>query len=384
MGLADRPYLRPDAAGHHFGAAGRRISVSTWLIIICVAVFVLDTFLPLRWVPTGVWTPAPGVDPSLVERPRLGDRVVESRRDVVDPRTKQVRTVDVRERVLEDRSGKPIGMALLRPMRFIESWGHFSTDELIHGWGWWRVISFQFLHDHSILVHLLFNMMGLWFFGPLVESYLGGKRFLAFYLLCGICGALMYLLLNLLGYVGTQLFGPVFARMPFLLFNDIRTPLIGASAGVFGVLMAGAYLAPRQIVLLFFIIPIRFSVLAYCLVALSLLSLAFSLRNAGGEAAHLGGAIAGFYFIRHPHRLHGFFDILGRVDPTSRSAKARRSGSREAGLPGTREARGRGSAARPGPVRGEEIDRILDKIRVSGMASLTNAERQTLRDAASQ
>lgn len=367
MGLADRDYLRTS----HSPPRGRgrlrgRITVNSWLIIICVSVFVLDVFLPPRWVPAGRWVPYPNVDASQIDRPRLGKRIVESTQDVVIPGTNRVRTLVLRQREVTDASGNPIGLARLKPMPYLESWFYFSTDTMIHGWNWWRVITFQFLHDHTVFVHLLFNMMGLWFFGPLVEQHLGGKRYLAFYLLCGICGALMYLLLNVLGMVGVQLFGPDFS-MPFLLFNDMKTPLIGASAGVFGVLMAGAYLAPNETVLLFFIIPMRFAVLAYLLVAFSLVSLAFSLRNAGGEAAHLGGALAGFYFIRHPHHLHGFFDVLGRVDPTSRSGKLRRASGVKAPI-----------------ATAAEIDRILDKIRTTGMASLTESERRTLRDAAAR
>ena len=97
----------------------------------------------------------------------------------------------------------------------------------------WRLIGFQFLH--ADMLHLMFNMIALYFFGPLIEGVLGGKRYLAFYLLCGIAGGLMYLLLNLAGYVWVDSLG--FVEVPGLLFNAAGTPLIGASAGVFGVLV---------------------------------------------------------------------------------------------------------------------------------------------------
>jgi membrane associated rhomboid family serine protease len=57
----------------------------------------------------------------------------------------------------------------------------------LRGFEFWRFISFQFLHAN--LSHLLFNMIGLYFFGSIVEQYLGSKRYLAFYLLCGVAGA---------------------------------------------------------------------------------------------------------------------------------------------------------------------------------------------------
>ncbi|MBT4524096.1 MAG: rhomboid family intramembrane serine protease, partial [Phycisphaerae bacterium] len=98
---------------------------------------------------------------------------------------------------------------------FLKDWLHLSTTHSILGVQYWRFIGFQFLHAN--FQHLLFNMIGLYFFGPLVEQYLGGKRFLAFYLLCGIFGAVLYLLLNL----GGLIFGD---SIPGFLFNDPSTP----------------------------------------------------------------------------------------------------------------------------------------------------------------
>jgi len=132
------------------------------------------------------------------------------------------------------------------------------------------------------------------------------------------------------------------------------------------VLFAGAYLAPNMTVLLFFLIPIRLVTLAYGLVIFALLTLWTNGSNAGGEAAHLGGALAGFYFIRRQHHLHGFFDFLGRVDPTSRSAKAKRVGA--------------GSSNARRAVDDAEIDRILAKIHAKGLNSLTSKEKRILRD----
>ena len=101
--------------------------------------------------------------------------------------------------------------------------------------------------------------------------------------------------------------------------------------------------------------------LAYGLVIISMYKIFFGLPNANGEAGHLGGAIAGYYFIRHTHHLHNFFDILGRADPSSKHFGGRaRQRSRSAP-----------SAA--------DVDRVLQKISEQGLASLTDAERETLR-----
>lgn len=232
-------------------------------------------------------------------------------------------------------------------------WGHFSTTKAIYGVEFWRFLTFQFLHAH--LVHLAFNMLGIWFLGRLVEDQLGPKKYLAFYLVCGIFGGLMYLLLNFLG-------GVIGISLPGLLMNDPATPLIGASAGVFGVVMACAYIAPNAVVQLIFPpIPMKMKTFAYGFVALALVMLLIGTRNAGGEAAHLGGAIAGFYFIRNTHHLIDFFDVFG----DSRKPKRPRASKRPRG----------------GTISQREIDRVLEKVSATGLGSLTAREREVLRSA---
>jgi membrane associated rhomboid family serine protease len=231
-------------------------------------------------------------------------------------------------------------------------WLHFSTADGFLGIQFWRFFGFQFLHAN--LPHLLFNMIALYFFGGLVESSLGGKRYLAFYLLCGLFGAVLYMLLNL----GGVLIGK---EVPGLLFNDIRSPLIGASAGVFGVLIAGAYLAPKVRVLVLFIIPMQLSTMAYLFVGIAIYTVLTSGENAGGEAAHLGGAAAGWYFIRNPRHLSGFFDFLGKADPTSDHFAFRKSTK----------------------IKGDQVDRILDKVHRKGLPSLSAKEKKILHDASS-
>lgn len=371
MGIYDRDYIRRPPGGPGFGhtpgaGAMRRMrmwSVNTWIIVICVGVFVIDGFLPKTWarMQTVPINPAAlaQADPSLLV---LGPEATITATDRGVP-VRIFRTVLLQ---LPDGTTEPVARQYFQRMRLIEKYMHFSTARaLVYtsptyglvGFEFWRFIGFQFLHAN--LGHLFFNMLALYFFGPMVERYLGSKRYLAFYLLSGIFGALMYMTLNLGGYV-VSLFSNEAVSIPGLLFNSPTTPLIGASAGVFGVLMAGAYLAPNAIVLLFFILPMRLRTLAYALVAVSLLTILTSGANAGGEAGHLGGALAGFYFIRHPKHLHGFFDIIGRVDPTSHHYRGRRGGR------GTR---------RPGRT---EIDRILDKITAKGLQSLTEKEKRAL------
>lgn len=69
----------------------------------------------------------------------------------------------------------------------------------------WRLVSFQFLHAN--IWHVGFNMLGLYFFGSMVEQYLGRKRYAAYYLMCGLSGGVLYLILNLVGALGIPLPG---------------------------------------------------------------------------------------------------------------------------------------------------------------------------------
>lgn len=329
----------------------RMFSVNTWIIILCVAVFMVDgSFQPVL-VPGQVVALAEGlpeVPDAAVPEPNVRPRF--------DVHPQGFPTVPL----LDRPGGQRIGYIEVFEMQPIASYLHFSTQRGFLQIEFWRLIGFQFLHAH--FPHLLFNMVALFFFGPLIERHLGSKRYLAFYLLCGICGALMYAMLNLGGIVAAMVLGSE-VRIPGLLFNSPAVPLVGASAGVFGVLMAGAYLAPRATVLLFFVIPMKLRTLAYALVAVALFSIFFGARNAGGEAGHLGGALAGWYFIRNQHHLHGFFDLLGRADPTSHHYRNKRSKPRQS------------------VAQRHEVDRILDKISNEGMHSLTEKEKRILRDA---
>jgi membrane associated rhomboid family serine protease len=340
-------------------------SVNTWLIVICVAVFVLDhpkiTGLWFAEVSPRYLLNSPGI-------PGMPQTAVVAGRTIHQTLTVPTRSGSMEERqgywrpVLERSGGNQIGWVEVLPMPLLRYVGHFSTMRGFLGLEVWRFVGFQFLHGG--FAHILFNMVGLYFFGPLVERRLGSKRYLAFYLLCGIFGAVVFLLLNLGGYALQWATGSDIT-IPGLIFDSPFTPLIGASAGVFGVLMAGAYIAPNAVVLLFFILPMRLATLAYALVAIALFTVILGGNNAGGEAGHLGGAIAGFYFIRRPHHLHGFFDIVGWADPTSHHYRHK----------------GRARAAPQPTANRAEVDRILDKISDTGLHSLSAKEKRVLREA---
>ncbi len=277
-------------------------SVNTWLIAINIAVFVLDGILPAL----GIGYP-------------MGEGLV--------------RTASGLER--QTIYAGPI-----------ETWGHFSASTAILGAEVWRFITFQFLHAN--LWHILMNMMVLFFFGRLIEQYLGSRRYLAFYLLCGVAGPVAYLGLWASGW----------------LVASATTWLIGASAGVFGVLIASAVVAPDATVLIMGIFPAKLRHVAIFVVALAAYTVVFYGRtgghNAGGEAAHLGGAALGYLLIRRPNLLRPFAKLSMPTGGEKKKIFRPRS------------------AAKPG---GGEVDRVLRKVHEQGLASLSEKDKRILRNA---
>lgn len=165
---------------------------------------------------------------------------------------------------------------LLTPMgqiRFDAIFG-LSTRGISNGM-LWQFVTHQFLHGS--LLHLLVNMFGLWFAGRVLENLLGGWKFLLFYLTCGIIGGIFQL-----GIAP----GPI---------------LIGASGAVCGVVAAFSALYPEMQItaLLFFVLPIRMRAkwLGRLIVIVSVVLIATGLMGNVGNAAHLGGALAGYAFV---------------------------------------------------------------------------------------
>lgn len=140
---------------------------------------------------------------------------------------------------------------------------------------WWQLVTHAFLHGN--LLHLLFNMAGLWFAGRIVERVLGTGRFLALYFFAAVLGGLFQ-----------------------IAFNN-HALLLGASGAVFGVLTAFATLFPQaQVVALLFFIPVRLraKTFGWVLAGTSLLLLVTGFLPFIGHAAHLGGCVAGYLFVR--------------------------------------------------------------------------------------
>lgn len=232
---------------------------------------------------------------------------------------------------------------------------HFRVAEAIGSGYLWQFLSFQFLH--SSLGHLIFNMIGLFVFGPTVEHWWGRNRFLAYYLICGVSGALFFSLLLGLGLLPNA---------------GSFSSLVGASAGLFGIIFAAAWINPAEQLRLWFPpITVTLRKLAMFFAAWAILVILGGLLapdarifwNAGGEAGHLGGALMGILLMKFPWLLR----------------KGRKPGPK---IIRPKQFRRSPPKLQPRSVvdlRAEtEIDRILDKISAEGIDALTPDERAIL------
>jgi len=199
----------------------------------------------------------------------------------------------------------------------------------------WTIITYMFVHGS--VTHILFNMLALYFFGPRVEERLGSRRFMTLYMLSGISGAALSF---------------VFAR---------QSPILGASAAVFGVMLAFATFWPTDQIYIMGILPLQARVAVLLMAAIALWSGVQGSRSGVADFAHLGGFVGGWLYLQWVNRTSGAKkfktktvapvgrDILSnykRIDPRSIHE-----------------------------VNRDEVNRILDKISAKGLNSLTSQER---------
>ncbi len=197
----------------------------------------------------------------------------------------------------------------------------------------WQLITYQFLHRN--FYHILFNMLGLFFLGPSLEHQWGSKKFLTFYLSCGVAGGLFYIILVMAGFLSAG-------------------PMVGASGAILGVLTACAILFPHFVVfIVIFPVPIR--VAAVILMGIAFFTVLSKGANAGGEACHFAGIAVGAIYV---------------LSDSWRSAlKLRFKASKwEKYIESERRLR-------------LEVDRILKKVHDNGIQSLTATEKRILKKA---
>jgi rhomboid family protein len=223
----------------------------------------------------------------------------------------------------------------------------------------WTFVTYMFLHGN--ILHLAFNMLMLYVFGPPVEERMGGRSFFLYYLVCGFGGAALSFLLTQWTPVGT---------------------ILGASGAIMGVAVAFAWYWPNHPVFVFPLPdPIPAKWLVTFLVGLDLvLAWAGALARAGvgdgiAHLAHLGGVAAALLYLKAQdwRATHASRDQRQMAESSVLVTQPRRS-NRASVPPSAKQTRRSGPDARTNA----EIDRVLDKINATGMESLTPAERKFL------
>jgi rhomboid family protein len=217
--------------------------------------------------------------------------------------------------------------------------GSYFSDDFPNGF--YKPFTYMFLHGG--LFHILFNMLILWMFGTEFETMWGSRRFLRFYLLSGLGGALFSLALD---------------------FNSYAA-IIGASGAVFGVMAAYWRYFPERKLYLYFVIPVK---IRWAIPAFLLVPIIWSFISPGDNVAHfahLGGAVVGFFLCRRGNAVHsdgalkGWFKRRKNEKLTERFEANRRKAEDVM----------------------QRVDSILDKINAVGLENITDEERKFLEEA---
>lgn len=229
----------------------------------------------------------------------------------------------------------------------------------------WQLLTYQFMHGS--FSHILFNMFSLWMFGIEIENYWGSKKFLYFYLLCGVAAGLCHMFIS-----------------PLL--GGIAAPTIGASGAVYGILAAFALLFPNRLIFIYFFIPIKAKYLVTILIVMEFM-LIDSANSGVAHLAHLGGALAGLIFIladkntqvefknlfsRSYYRTDKPFNPFGGVAERFKRGSNDVEDAKYYDINSKKEEK---------VITQEEIDAILDKISQSGYQNLTEKEKKILFEA---
>lgn len=222
----------------------------------------------------------------------------------------------------------------------------------------WTLLSYMFFHQGFI--HVLFNMLWLYWLGKIFLGYMSQRKLLGVYIMGGIAGALLYIIFY-------NIF-PIFSSSLPVSYA------LGASASVYAIVFAAVAHVPNLTLNLRFIGNVKLKYIGVALIVMDIIGIAGS--NAGGHIAHLGGALFGFLFIA---ALKKNIDLTKPVDwvidtfSQSESQKQRKKMKVEYSKPRDDYEYNKQRAEQQ-----KEIDRILDKISKSGYDNLTAAEKEIL------
>lgn len=243
------------------------------------------------------------------------------------------------------------------PYGRVQGWLQMDGEKVLYQGQVWRLVTVAFCHSLKSPLHIIFNMIILFFFGPTLERKYGGREFLLFYLTSAAMASFAHIGLD-------------FAR-------PASVPAIGASGAIMGVMMLYAANYPRQQIMLFFVIRMEIRRLVLFLVILDMVPVLFELAGRPledniGHAAHLGGLAFGFVYWKWNLRLEKFWLVLGALRFDRLFGSRRRIRLHEP----SREGKQKSMEAK--------VDRLLEKVHREGEESLTPRERQVLMKASEQ
>ncbi len=245
-------------------------------------------------------------------------------------------------------------------------------------WGWfelpadimlflrqpWSIISYMFMHAN--LLHLAFNMLWLWAFGRLFLIFFSSRHFRGVYFFGGLCGGLLYIL--------------SYNVFPYFSNAVSSAMMVGASASILAITVAVAVREPEYQVNFMFIGRVKLMYVALIMVIADVMLI--TSQNAGGHIAHLGGALAGWWFAA---ALNKGYDVTAWINNLISWTMKQWSRLTESKKPKMEVHYGKHQDdydynARK-KAQSDEIDRILDKLKQSGYDSLTAEEKKRLFDA---
>lgn len=227
----------------------------------------------------------------------------------------------------------------------------------------WSILTYMFMH--AGWMHILFNMLWLYWFGALFLNFFSAKHLRGVYILGGICGGVFYL-------AAYNIF-PYFRPLVEYSF------MVGASASVLAIVTATAYREPNYPIRLFLLGTLRLKYLALIVIGMDLLFI--TSNNAGGHIAHLGGALAGLAFAAGLSKGRDMTSWINKaLDALASLFSLKKRKPKMKVHYGADRNKDYDYNARK-KAQSEEIDRILDKLKKSGYESLTTAEKKSLFDA---
>lgn len=212
----------------------------------------------------------------------------------------------------------------------------------------WRLVTYGFCHSTQSLGHIFFNMFILWMFGRSVEPVVGSREFLAFYLVSIVISGLCHIAISV-------------------------NPVIGASGGVMAVVFLTAMYYPKMTVLLFFVLPIELRWLAVLYAVVDLFGFVNPRSDSVAHFAHLGGAAFGVAYKYYGWNLTR--GLQRKWERFQSNRAVRKSNLHVYSEPDTRLSKA---------SLDERVDAILEKISREGEASLTDQERELLKEASSK